>query len=235
MIKFFSKIRKTLITQNKVGKYLLYAFGEIVLVVIGILIALQINNWQQQSKEGKLERRYLQNLVKELKQDSIALSANSKKLNYQANTKNPLLDILNEGSYHDSLSSYFSLQWRPIYPYTPLTSTYKEMTNSSHLSIIKSDELRENIVKMYNSYEDLQSDEAFLLEFFKSLVTQLSKEVPDLYNPTTQDILDLSNNAYVMNSIRLNGAYSRLNNYNEKLEQCSSLLAQIKDYQGDSK
>ena len=51
MIKFFRKIRQKLLTENKFSKYLLYAIGEIVLVVIGILIALQINNWNEQRKE----------------------------------------------------------------------------------------------------------------------------------------------------------------------------------------
>ena len=45
MIKFFRKIRQQLLAENRLGKYLIYALGEIVLVVIGILIALQINNW----------------------------------------------------------------------------------------------------------------------------------------------------------------------------------------------
>jgi hypothetical protein len=48
MIKFFRHIRQSLILENKTGKYLKYAIGEIVLVVIGILIALQINNWNEQ-------------------------------------------------------------------------------------------------------------------------------------------------------------------------------------------
>ena len=47
MIKFFKKIRQNLLMENKTGKYLKYAIGEIVLVVIGILIALGINNWNQ--------------------------------------------------------------------------------------------------------------------------------------------------------------------------------------------
>lgn len=47
MIKFFRKIRQNLITEGKTGKYLKYAVGEVVLVVIGILIALQINNWNE--------------------------------------------------------------------------------------------------------------------------------------------------------------------------------------------
>lgn len=47
MIKFFHTFRKKLIEQNNVRKYLLYAIGEIMLLVIGILIALQVNNWNQ--------------------------------------------------------------------------------------------------------------------------------------------------------------------------------------------
>jgi hypothetical protein len=51
MIKFFRKIRQRLLTENKFSKYLLYAIGEIVLVVIGIMIALQVNNWNQNRKQ----------------------------------------------------------------------------------------------------------------------------------------------------------------------------------------
>jgi len=51
MIKFFRKIRQKMLTENKFSKYLLYAVGEIILVVIGILIALQINNWNEERKE----------------------------------------------------------------------------------------------------------------------------------------------------------------------------------------
>ena len=56
MIKFFRKIRQQLLTENKLSKYLLYAIGEIILVIIGILIALQINNW----KDKRIEIRELE-------------------------------------------------------------------------------------------------------------------------------------------------------------------------------
>ncbi len=59
MIKFFRKIRQKLLTENKFSKYLFYAIGEIVLVVIGILIALQINNWNENRKQQiKLQQIY---------------------------------------------------------------------------------------------------------------------------------------------------------------------------------
>lgn len=50
MIKFFRNIRQNLLSEGKTGRYLKYAFGEIILVVIGILIALQINNWNENRK-----------------------------------------------------------------------------------------------------------------------------------------------------------------------------------------
>ncbi|MFT7066002.1 MAG: hypothetical protein ACJAUO_001580, partial [Sediminicola sp.] len=62
MIKFFRKIRQKMLTENKFSKYLLYAIGEIILVVIGILIALSINNWNENRKESNLELEILSGL-----------------------------------------------------------------------------------------------------------------------------------------------------------------------------
>jgi len=62
MIKFFRKIRQKLLSENKFSKYLLYAIGEILLVVIGILLALQINNWNEASKNRAKEIKILSNL-----------------------------------------------------------------------------------------------------------------------------------------------------------------------------
>ena len=66
MIKFFRHIRKSLLMENKTGKYFKYAIGEIVLVVIGILIALQINNWNEFNQERKLEQKVLTELLTSL-------------------------------------------------------------------------------------------------------------------------------------------------------------------------
>ena len=60
MIKFFRKIRQNLLSEGKTEKYFKYAIGEILLVVIGILIALQINNWNEQRKANKQELLLLQ-------------------------------------------------------------------------------------------------------------------------------------------------------------------------------
>jgi uncharacterized membrane protein YgaE (UPF0421/DUF939 family) len=63
MINFFRKIRQQLLTENKFSKYLIYAIGEILLVVIGILIALSINNWSQFEKDRVKEKSILVNVI----------------------------------------------------------------------------------------------------------------------------------------------------------------------------
>ncbi len=70
MIKFFRKIRQRLLTENKFSKYLLYAIGEIALVVIGILIALSINNWNEGRKIQDLVKSQLLNLASSLESES---------------------------------------------------------------------------------------------------------------------------------------------------------------------
>jgi hypothetical protein len=74
MIKFFRKIRQKMLNENKFGKYLTYAVGEIVLVVIGILIALQINNWNQEREDNKLKVFYMNSLANDLNKDTLDIN-----------------------------------------------------------------------------------------------------------------------------------------------------------------
>ncbi|WP_245963005.1 DUF6090 family protein, partial [Ulvibacter antarcticus] len=67
MIKFFRKIRQKMLTENKFSKYLIYAIGEIALVVIGILIALSLNNWNQKKSERNSETQYIFSLIEDAK------------------------------------------------------------------------------------------------------------------------------------------------------------------------
>lgn len=85
MIKLFRHIRQRLLRENRfskpaspVGRYLLYAIGEIILVVIGILIALEINNWNEARKENAREKLVITNLIQDLKSDSISYMRNSR-------------------------------------------------------------------------------------------------------------------------------------------------------------
>ena len=71
MINFFRKIRKQLVDTNKLLKYALYAIGEIVLVVIGILIALNVNNWNENNKNVEVRRNYYHQILQDFEKDRI--------------------------------------------------------------------------------------------------------------------------------------------------------------------
>ncbi len=69
MIKFFRKIRQKLLSENKLSKYLVYAFGEIILVMIGILLAFQVNSWQTKKTRLSKEQSYLKDIRENLSDD----------------------------------------------------------------------------------------------------------------------------------------------------------------------
>ncbi|NND94281.1 MAG: hypothetical protein HKN45_05405, partial [Flavobacteriales bacterium] len=76
MIKFFRTIRQKLLSESKFSKYLIYAIGEIVLVVIGILLALQINTWNEERKTEQLEQSLLQEMKEDLRADILDMQEN---------------------------------------------------------------------------------------------------------------------------------------------------------------
>ena len=89
MLRFFRQIRQTLLTDNKFSKYLLYAVGEILLVVIGILIALQIDNWNEEQKNKAILNVYYNQILQDFKADSLfiaqlSLHLDSNLVQYQA-------------------------------------------------------------------------------------------------------------------------------------------------------
>ena len=102
MIKFFRKIRQKLLSENKFSKYLIYAIGEIILVVIGILIALSINNWNENKKSRDSEKLLLTSLKEEF---NFNLNELEKTKNRIDNSTYQLKELLNLfGTNADSIS-----------------------------------------------------------------------------------------------------------------------------------
>ncbi|GLU44368.1 DUF6090 family protein [Allomuricauda sp. NBRC 101325] len=230
-MNFIKRVRYNLIGGGKSGKYLKYAIGEIILVVIGILIAIQINSWQQAKSERILEKKYLNNLVGELRQDSIGLKNNLLQLKNQARTKEVFLDMVKGGVQGDSIIYFFDYQWKPILPYIPIKSTYIELTTNSHLRVIRSDAIREKIIKIYNSYESMEKAEDNLNQTATNHVIDLiSRSIPDMSSYSVEDIMSLKSNTNLLNAIQLNGAYTRRDKYKKMFDDCSNLISEIENY-----
>jgi len=103
-MKIFRNVRQKLAAENKVMAYLRYAFGEILLVVIGILIALQVNNWNERRKDTKFEHEILSLIDQNLKQDSISLSFELSRTKLAIHLTDRLLEQVALKNYGDSLN-----------------------------------------------------------------------------------------------------------------------------------
>ncbi len=145
MIKFFRKIRQQLLTENKFSKYLIYAIGEIVLVVIGILIALQINNQNENRKNQKLASIYKSALINDLLLDIEHFNYHSSLANQENKRIDSIRTILkNPNSNDDTLNKVIKngLSFIKKEPYIMLaTSEYPTLTDNTFLSLQNSGEI----------------------------------------------------------------------------------------------
>jgi hypothetical protein len=167
MIKFFRKIRQKLLTENKFSKYLLYAIGEIILVVIGILIALQINNWNESKKLANTESIYLKRFIIELKQDTTYFSNEIKQSKKNNEIIKDFSTALNDEQSQDSTviklaNNYFSQGWG-MPSFKPSTSTFNDLSSTGNLNIIRNTSLRDEIVKTYSFYD--KSEDSFKINY----------------------------------------------------------------------
>lgn len=148
MIKFFRKIRQKLLTENNLSRYLLYAIGEIVLVVIGILIALQINNWNNNNAERRLENQVLNEILVNLKTDLQNIGI-KKKENSEFEKHNRLvyLHLKNKSPLTDSLKYHYSFLYG-FGNFQPIKVGYENL-KSRGLNIINNQALRKEISELY--------------------------------------------------------------------------------------
>tara|TARA_R110002167_G_scaffold270508_3_gene477027 strand:- start:120 stop:833 length:714 start_codon:yes stop_codon:yes gene_type:complete len=153
VIKFFRKIRQQLLTENKFSKYLLYAIGEIALVVIGILIALSINNWNEGNKRKSQEKKILLHMKRNLESNLLQDYPNLVLDNSLKSTSIVLDYLENRKPYNDSLDYHFA--WIPAYTRHMPNSTAYENLKTIGFDIISNDSLRENYQKLYAFHYEL--------------------------------------------------------------------------------
>ncbi|WP_018126912.1 DUF6090 family protein [Balneola vulgaris] len=171
MIKFFRKIRQKLLSDNKFSKYLVYAIGEIVLVVIGILIALQINNWNEANKNREKEALLLTEMKSNLNEDRKDLEYNIHNNQLRIEYNEVIKTVIEEKiPYSDTLKPYFGNIFGN-FQLSENTSTWENL-KSVGLDLISNDSLRYSISNLYsNKYEYLENlekglDDRYQWEYF---------------------------------------------------------------------
>ena len=150
MIKFFRNIRLKLLKEGKIANYIKYAFGEIVLVVIGILIALQINNWNEHKKENKLEKEYFCRLLEDAQQDLDQVNQFINASEGRLAASNQAVRLLQQGNAKKvDVGQQLGLSIIAIYSdFTPNNAAFEDLKSGANLNIIKD----KSIIKAINNY-----------------------------------------------------------------------------------
>ena len=233
MIKFFRKIRQKTLTENKFGKYLIYAIGEIALVMIGILLALQVNDWNETRKSIASEKRYVSDLIQDLKNDSIKLNQLDIFLKSKSVSKEKIVPLLQGNKVAiDSIEFHFAIQWAIRGRFTPTNITIEELKNSGGLNIIRDVNLRRQIVSLYNSY----SIEAFTEDVFNNASNKLldiaGAHFKSIMEPNIDEIyIAIEDNRFI-NGILANFTFTRMNAINDLQTKCFDLIKNLEKYKG---
>lgn len=167
MISFLRKIRQKLLSKNQISQYLAYALGEIFLVMIGILLALQVNNWNEERKTKAAEQKLLASLLEEFELNSQLLDGvmvlNEKIVQSAIQIgkfTGPSLPPIDEVELSRLMVGAFAAD--PSF--VPNQGVIQETVNSGKLSIISNPELRKTITNWLSDLERVKNQEDFVKE-----------------------------------------------------------------------
>jgi hypothetical protein len=202
---------------SRSGKYLKYAIGEVVLVVIGILIALSINNWNQNRIEANEELNILKALKVGLETDLVDLNYNANSISASIASANSAINSLeNNDPYKDSIADHLGIMMLPV-KFLYSTSAF-ETLKSKGIDLIKNQQVRDAIVGVYDSNYN------FFLGFEQNMILDENERGLKFVFPT------LFEESYVANLSKANFEPRLVPLDYETLKQHQEFLYYIKSY-----
>ena len=202
MIKFFRKIRQNLLMENKTGKYLKYAFGEILLVIIGILIALSINGWNEDRKLNNEEKNSLKDLRTEITSNIEALTKAVEFHQRSFDSASKLKSLFDDEEAFKVMpdSLYVKLVNNMVLTYTfnPNLGILKSLISSGKINTISNKELLYSLSSLEDNIIDALEDQIRITRLMDNLIEKIvtncmdtsivqnSKDISScrFYNPT---------------------------------------------------
>ena len=242
MIKFFRKIRQTLLTEGRTGKYLKYAFGEIILVVIGILIALQINTWNESRQDSNMEKAYLRNIEADLNQQMSYIYIQLEHENKHDSIGQNILDRYSKEKTL-RIDSTLSQQLNTLSirnTFIKADPTYRDLISTGNIRLIKDEKLRNEILSYYLELERIESimmnnnllyiDEMFAMKIIHHVY--IGKADERLIEVSNKLLQDPEHELLVINllDIRKDISSGHIEFMNELKEKTELLQASVKKY-----
>ncbi|SFG22461.1 hypothetical protein SAMN04487988_10281 [Algoriphagus hitonicola] len=179
MFRIFRSLRISLLGHNKIGKYLKYAFGEVILVVIGILLALQINTWNEERKISKERNQFMQSIKEDLIADTLDLNETLGQWNIQLAELNTFKQQVNSTKTIDSLIFLVRYEFSPYFSsFSGFNdNTYRSMLNTGKLSILHP-ELRKVLQAHYHQQLDTKEWHDNQIELYQTVVRTYTDQFP---------------------------------------------------------
>lgn len=203
MIKFFRHIRQNLIMENRTGKYLKYAIGEIILVVIGILIALQINNWNEQNAIHKTQEKHLRAIKNEMTNNLNSLEKEQQRLADIIENNRQLIRLIDESDEREKMPRQqlsqllFKSGGNPTFRVPFADGALAELINSGGLKDIENDTIRNILASWEGKLTVLRQQEKIIEEAAFGWQEQMIK---DSYTRAVLDDVNYSKNILKINN-----------------------------------
>lgn len=158
MIRFFRQIRQELMNENKIRRYLLYATGEILLVVIGILIALGINKYNENLKEEAKEKQLIISLYNEFNENLTALETDIENLKTQLSRQYKLLDLIDgkSATTGSEINQLIGKSFVNLSSWNPSSYVLKDLSNSGQISNLSNHKLQNLLLDWERHIENLK-------------------------------------------------------------------------------
>jgi len=173
-MKFFRKIRYGLMEKNKTGKYFKYAIGEIILVVVGILIALQINTWNELRKDSKSELNALMDLKQEFSKNTKIFNKHHQ---FKKSISQTWIDFISNISNRELIESNWLIT--PVRPgvrtFNPSKSILNSILSTGKIDKVENDSLKYFLTNWNDILLDYAEDEARHLNFWDKEITILER------------------------------------------------------------
>ena len=239
MLRFFRKIRRALLEDGKMRRYILYAIGEILLVMIGILLALQVNNWNQGRQDKILENQYLERLIFEIKKDTSSFK-NEIEINENRNKaiRNFIVALddpnIEESELLSSAKTFFTYGWF-LPEFRVAKSTFTDLSSSGQMNLIRNVNLRDQLMAHYAGYEvvldGFEANKFWLLPLDGTLTIETDALRFDPYSSDvfqdSDDLSDLLENSNMYKRIAAAHYWSNtsaIRTLQSKLEETAQLL-----------
>jgi hypothetical protein len=221
MIKFFRKIRQNLLMENKTGKYLKYAIGEILLVVIGILFALQINNWNNNKNEKAEIENYYTKIHEEIKitqEGTNWFRATLDTLNQHNNRSLDIINLKNRDSLYLLKETLGALG--TAYKSDFLFPVINEFLNEGYLAKVKNDSLKLGFQYFSMALKNINSSDEYISNQYSTSIE------PYFYN--TINYAKVVYGGADLNELKTGGPSTNYEQFYDNLELWNLLTFKVK-------